>query len=830
ARTPVLLVASDYDGTLSPIVDNPADAEPLREAEVALNNLCALPQTHVAVISGRALEDLAKLTNLNNAVHLVGSHGSEFELGMFRRMSDDKRKLRELVAEELHALAGEHGAFRVEEKPASVAFHYRNVPDAVATEVVRRVMEGPAAQDGVNVKKGKMVVELGVVDTHKGTALQALRHRVGATAAIFLGDDVTDEDVFVRLTGPDVGVKVGDGESAAEFRVESPAEVAELLARICEERIRWLHGAGATPIEEHALLSDQRTSAMVTPTGRITWLCVPRVDSPALFSELLGGPPDGHFTVRAKDADKPALQRYRSQSMVLETVWPDGMTVTDFLDCSAGRVDQRAGRCDLIRIIKGTGTAIIEFAPRLDFGRTPTRLRRKDGGLEVEDTLDPIVLRSPGVEWEIHTEGVHEIATAEVRLGADPLELELRYGTGSLREGAKRPSERMSLTNRYWQSWTSGLTLPQKAEELVQRSALVLKALCYGPSGAIAAAATTSLPETIGGVRNWDYRFCWLRDAAMSASSLVKLGSQTEAMAYLDWVLDVLETCSAPGRLQPLYSVTGTEHHVEAEIPELGGYRGSRPVRIGNAASRQIQLDVFGPIVDLVAQLGEREAPLSTHHWRLVEAMVEAVSSRWMEPDHGIWEIRKPRRHHVHSKVMCWMTVDRAIRVAKAILDRERDDWVQLRDEIASDVLENGWKENVGSFTAAYDGDDLDAAALCVGLSGLLEPTDDRFVRTVEAIETHLRKGPTVYRYIADDGLPGKEGGFHLCAAWLIHAYWLVGRKEDARRMFDDMIALVGTTGLLSEQYEPDLELALGNHPQAYSHIGLIENAVLMDE
>jgi GH15 family glucan-1,4-alpha-glucosidase len=358
-----------------------------------------------------------------------------------------------------------------------------------------------------------------------------------------------------------------------------------------------------------------------------------------------------------------------------------------------------------------------------------------------------------------------------------------------------------------------------------------LRALTHAPTGAIVAAATTSLPEHLGGIRNWDYRYCWLRDGALSAASLVRLGSQDEALAFLDWVLHIIEN-RADGdgdeRLQPLYNVAGRHLGPEAEITELPGYAGSRPVRVGNAAERQVQLDVFGPIVELVQLLLQRDAPLSGRYWELVQAMVRAVAERWDRPDHGIWEIRKPPRHHVHSKVMCWVTVDRAIEVADEFTNRPQPEWAELRDRIAADVLEHGFKSQVNAFTAAYDGTDADAASLAVGLRGLLTPDDPRFLGTVDLVERMLRDGPTVYRYLEDDGLPGHEGGFTLMTSWLIDSYALVGRLRDARELFDEVVAIAGPTGLLAEQYDPANKRSLGNHPQAYSHLGLIDNALTL--
>lgn len=829
ATLPVLLVASDYDGTIAPIVEDPTQARPHRESVVALRALASLPQTHVAVISGRALGDLAKLTGMPDDVHLVGSHGSEFDLDFATSLTSDEAELKQRVRDELLSVAEGSKGFQLEVKPASVAFHYRNADDSAANSAVNEILSGAASWEGVYTKQGKKVVELGVVKTDKGTALSRIRNLVGASAVLFLGDDVTDEDAFKTLHGPDVGVKIGEGESLAAFRVGGPIDVARVLARISELRSAWLAGGKAVPIERHAVISDQRTIALVTPTARISWLCTPRIDSPAIFADLLGGPAAGHFTIAAADGSEPVDQRYEYNSLVLKTRWKH-FTVTDFLDCSAGRPGQRAGRCDLVRVIEGRGKVRIEFAPRLDFGRVPTYMTPRDGGLVVEDTLDPIVLRSPGVEWRIESEGTHQSAHAEIELKGGQLALELRYGTGSVRELSNPVTDRMRLTKSYWSSWAERLTLPRVAPEFVGRGALVLKALCYGPSGAISAAGTTSLPEHIGGVRNWDYRYCWLRDAAMAATTLVKLGSTHEAMEYLDWLLGIIDRSESPERLSPLYGVAGEVLGAEAEVGELAGYCGSRPVRVGNSASRQIQLDVFGPNVELIALLSERDAPLSSDHWRLVEAMVGAVEKRWDEPDHGIWEIRMPRRHHVHSKIMCWLTVDRAIRIANRFLDRDRKDWRDLRDRIAADVLEKGYKSNVRAFTAAYDGEDYDASALMVGLSGLLTPDDERFRSTIAAVESKLVEGPTVYRYRSDDGLPGVEGGFFLCASWLIDAYVLTGERQKAEELFEAMIELVGPTWSLSEQYDPPTGRSLGNVPQAYSYIGLIQNAIRLSQ
>jgi pentatricopeptide repeat protein len=381
-----------------------------------------------------------------------------------------------------------------------------------------------------------------------------------------------------------------------------------------------------------------------------------------------------------------------------------------------------------------------------------------------------------------------------------------------------------------WRDWATSLKLPTVARDHVLRSALTLRGLVHSPSGSILAAATSSLPEEVGGVRNWDYRYCWLRDAAMTARALVDLGSLTEAEAYLGWVDRCIDrTGGHPERLHPLYTVDGWDLGPEAVIDTLPGYAGSRPVRIGNAANRQLQLDVFGPIADLIVAVSTTRGWVRDEEWRVIEAMVAAVERRWHEPDHGLWEARLPPRHHVYSKVMCWLTVDRALQLLRVHGGGERRDWADLRDRIGANVLDHGWDEEAGAYTVAYGHPEMDASSLWIGLSGLLADDDPRFLSTVLAIEAELRSGPIVYRYKWDDGLPGREGGFHVCSAWMIEAYLRTGRRADAEELFDQMLDCAGPTGLLPEQYDPEAERGLGNHPQAYSHLGLIRCAMLLD-
>ena len=407
--------------------------------------------------------------------------------------------------------------------------------------------------------------------------------------------------------------------------------------------------------------------------------------------------------------------------------------------------------------------------------------------------------------------------------------LELRFDSQNVSPHPDSIEDRQARAEQPSLDWVAGLELPDIARKDVVRSALTLRGLCHGPTGSILAAATMSLPEELGGVRNWDYRYCWLRDAAMSARVLVDLGALDEAEAFLHWVDGcIARTGGHPERLHPLYTVEGLELGPEAVIETLPGYAGSRPVRIGNAANRQIQLDVFGPIADLVAAVSAARGSVQDEHWRVIEAMVQAVSRRWHEPDHGIWEARLPPRHHVYSKVMCWLTVDRALEVQELRGEPARPDWVELRECIRANVLEHGWNEAAGAYSVAYGDEEIDASSLWIGLSGLLADDDPRFLATVLKIEAELRSGAVVYRYRWDDGLPGTEGGFHICTAWLIEAYLRTGRRGDAEELFQQMLETAGPTGLLPEQYDPFAERGLGNHPQAYSHLGLIRCAAVL--
>ncbi|HEY1489168.1 MAG TPA: trehalase-like domain-containing protein, partial [Micromonosporaceae bacterium] len=519
---------------------------------------------------------------------------------------------------------------RLERKPASIAVHVRTATPDVADEVIDAIKSGPASWPDIYVTHGKQVIELSVLAGNKGTAVDALRMQSSASAVLFLGDDVTDENAFAELHGPDLGIKIGAGETAAAYRVEDPTEAVRALGLMLEARRKWLYGERSVPIERHSMLSNGRTIALVAPDSTITWLCHPSPDSSAVFADLLGGPAAGHFTIAPADRDGlPLGQRYRSGTMTVETRW-SGLTVTDWLDGVADEMPmampgEADGRTSLIRVLSGTGRARIEFAPRPEFGQVSVALQPLGDGVLVLGPNEPIALHSPGVDWSIHDEGGHETARAIVDLEAlgGRCVLELRFGTQSLEPPIVPADERQQRAEAAWRDWSASLTLPSVAPEAVLRSALTLRGLCHAPNGSILAAATTSLPEEIGGVRNWDYRYCWLRDAAMSARALVDLGSLDEATAFLRWVDRCIDgTGGHPERLHPLYTVAGADLGPEAVIETLPGFAGSRPVRVGNAANRQVQLDVFGPIADLLAAVADRRGHVLPTEWRVIEAMV----------------------------------------------------------------------------------------------------------------------------------------------------------------------------------------------------------------
>jgi len=817
-------VACDFDGTLAPIVDDPATAVPHRAALAALLLLADLPRTVVVVISGRSRDDLEDRIGEHGAVGLVGSHGAEGpNTGLVLTPAEHEQL--EMLCEQLEELAARFPGAFVEVKPLSVAFHVRRVGVDDEEAALGLALERAAALPEVFVKLGKKVAEFLLVETDKGTAIELARRASGATTCVFLGDDVTDEAGFAALGECDVGVKVGAEATLAEHSVDHVDDVAAILAELASLRTGVIGEAPFELIERHSLLSDLEALALVQSDGRITWMGAPSADSPALFSQLLGTEAHGYFDISPIGAVGTPVQSYEPETMILVTRWP-GLSVTDCLTLS----DLPTPGSVLLRRVEGTDPAHVRFVPRPDYARATAEVTCGGETATLSTDVADLRLSVRGGSFEVEDGpgGLMVVATLDPSSG--PIDVVLEMAPAG--ELAPTPSDlgaELETTRAWWRAWSAKLELPSVATESVRRSALILKSLCHRSTGTIMAAATTSLPEDIRGTRNWDYRMCWPRDGSMAATALVRLGMVEEAEQFIAWMSLRVSELGGPEEMRPVYPLRGDRGIPEEEIPSLPGYRGSAPVRIGNGADEQVQMDVFGPIVALIDAMVERDCELTEEIWWLVSQMVEAVSRRWDQPDHGIWEERRPIRHHVHSKVMCWETVDRAISLAKRSGRPLGDGWLDLREKIRDDVLAQGWDPDVGAFTMAYGEGDLDAAVLHLGISGLLDPHDERFVSTVEKIESALRVGPTVYRYAIDDGFRESEGGFFICAAWLAQSYWRIGRIEEGTKLFEDYLALEGPTGLIAEQYDPYLRVALGNVPQAYSHIGLIDLALTVE-
>lgn len=822
ARVPGLLVACNYGGTLCAAEGISTETLPLGSAAIALRALAALPNTHAAVISGRSLRDLAAVSRLPAEVHLVGSHGAESDMGYAHGLSLATESVLQIVTSELTTAVAFQPGIWLERKPVAVSVHTLSATAEVAATVTETAREIASSYGLFFVIDGS-VLDLSVVEPAKAEALEGLRTRLGVSAALYAGDAYSDELAMATLRGPDMGLRVGAGESSAAHRLRDPESFARVLAILFELRRAWLFGEDAVGLERHSMIGNGSSTALVTPDAKICWMSHPLPDSGSLFAHILGGDAAGHFSVEPVKESQVLGQRYVDSTMIVETRWAD-VTVTDYLEPAP------EGITSLVRVLSGTGAARIVFAPRPDYANAPFSMESRGAELHVMGTSDPIILTGPGVAFTITTDGRHATATALVNLQDGPVVLNMRCGdTEPETADPANEAERRAAVVRHSREWVQGLEVPDVKPSLVRRSALVLRALVHEPTGAVLAAPTTSLPEGIGGTRNWDYRYCWLRDGSMTVDALVDLGSAREAEGFLSWLGRILESAPGPEWLHPLYSVTGAPLSTEAIIESLPGYAGSRPVRIGNAADHQVQLDVFGPVAGLIHNLSTAKGYVSDAHWDLLVQMASAVLTRWHEPDHGIWEARRAPRHHVYTKVMCWVTLDRALQTAAALGRVPDPEWEVTAATIRDEVLREGWDEAASSYTVAYDSPDLDAAVLHIGLSGLLEPTDPRFLDTVTAVERELRVGPTVFRYRYDDGLPGLEGGFHICTTWLIEAYVMVGRIEEAWDLFDQLVNLFGPTGLLPEEYDPSTETHLGNHPQAYSHLGFIRCARLLD-
>ncbi len=583
-------------------------------------------------------------------------------------------------------------------------------------------------------------------------------------------------------------------------------------------------------IEDYGLIGDLQSAALVSRHGCIDWLCLPRFDSGALFAALLGTAAHGHWTIRPAAGVRAASRRYRGETLVLETdLETDGGAVrlVDFMP-------PRETRPDVVRIVQGLHGRVevdLELVLRFDYGSVVPWVRNLDGTLVAVAGPDAVSVRTPVelVGRDLRTYARFTVAEGE----RVPFTLTWFPSHEPLPE-ALDAEDALRTTIDFWEEWAASCAYEGRWTGAVRRSLLTLKALTYAPTGGIVAAPTTSLPEALGGVRNWDYRFCWLRDATLTLLALLRAGYVDEARAWRDWLLRAI--AGSPEDVQTLYGVAGERRLTELELDWLPGYEGSRPVRIGNAASRQLQLDVYGEVVEALTQARRRGLEALDDAWALTRTLLDWLESGWREPDEGIWEVRGPRRHFTHSKVMAWVAFDRAAKtVARFGREGPVERWRALRHEIRQEVLRSGYDAELGTFVQAYGTKRLDASLLLLPLVGFLPATDERVVRTVAAIERELTRDGFVERYRADeenvqvDGLPPGEGVFLPCSFWLVAVLAQQGRHEDAVALYERLLGLGNDLGLLSEEYDPERGRLVGNFPQAFTHLALVETAFTLE-
>jgi GH15 family glucan-1,4-alpha-glucosidase len=580
-------------------------------------------------------------------------------------------------------------------------------------------------------------------------------------------------------------------------------------------------------IEDYALIGDCETAALVGRDGSIDWLCWPRFDSDACFAALLGTPENGRFRIAPKSDAVRVTRRYRNDTLILETTFEtrDGaVTIIDFMPVRAGPAEA----CDLVRMVRGDRgkvTMCVELTLRFGYGTSiPWVVRLDRNTLRAIAGPDMIVLRAP---VDLHGEGFKTVGEFDVSAGEN-IPFRLVYSLSHLMAPpALDPHEALIATEHFWQEWIGLGRGAARFSGPIRRSLITLKALTYMPTGGIVAAPTTSLPELIGGERNWDYRFCWLRDSTLTLLALMNAGFYEEARAWRDWLLRAV--AGSPDQIQIMYGIAGERRLNEWELPWLPGYRNSRPVRVGNHACNQLQLDVYGELFDSLHQAREGKLSQPETGWNLQLALLAHLERIWREPDEGIWEVRSHRLHFTHSKVMAWVAFDRAVKgVERHGLAGPVERWRELCDEIRTDVLRNGFDAELNSFVRSYGTRELDASLLLLAEVGFLHADDERFAGTVREIEKRLVRHGLVYRYdtlASEDGLPPGEGAFLACSFWLADAYVLMGRRSDAEALFARLASLCNDVGLLSEQYDPVSRSQLGNFPQAFSHVALVNTA-----
>ncbi|MCL6669645.1 glycoside hydrolase family 15 protein [Streptomyces panaciradicis] len=584
-------------------------------------------------------------------------------------------------------------------------------------------------------------------------------------------------------------------------------------------------------IEDYALIGDEQTAALVGRDGSVDWLCLPRFDSGACFARLLGDEENGHWRIAPRDVDGPCTRRaYRPDTLVLDTEWETAegaIRVTDLMP-------QRDRAPDLVRVVEGlSGRVTVRSTLRLrfDYGSIVPWMRKSDGHRVAVAGPDSVWLRS---EPSVRTWGEDLTTYSEftVEEGEKVAFVLTWHPSHQQRPPLVDPHKAVHASVKDWRKWVRRCRYDGPYRDAVVRSLITLKALTYRPTGGIVAAATTSLPEEPGGVRNWDYRYCWLRDSTLTLNAGLAAGYRKEAEAWRNWLLRAV--AGDPADLQIMYGLAGERRLPETELPWLSGFDGSAPVRIGNEAVNQLQLDVYGEVMDSLALARRSGLPPRPHMWSIQRALMDWLCDEWRQPDEGLWEVRGGRRHFVHSKIMVWVAADRAVRTLEEEPDLggDLDRWRALREEVHQEVCEKGYDAERNTFTQSYGSRELDAALLLIPRLGFLPPDDPRVTGTIEAIRGELGHHGLLRRYSTDgttvDGLPGDEGTFLVCSFWLADALHMTGRSEEARELFERLVGLCNDVGLLSEEYDPVSGRQLGNFPQAFSHVGLVNTALAL--
>lgn len=580
----------------------------------------------------------------------------------------------------------------------------------------------------------------------------------------------------------------------------------------------------ARPIEDYALIGDCETVALVARDGSIDWLCLPRFDSNACLAALLGTPDNGRWRLCPTSEVVRCRRRYLEDTLVLETEFQTKTGIVAIIDF----MPPRAETTELIRIVEGRAGTVemhFELVIRFDYGSVTPWVHRVADGISAIAGPDALLLTTP---ITLHGENMKTVADFTISEGQQ-IPFKLAYYRSHLSPPrASDPFQSYKQTCEWWKEWSSRCTYRGSYRNCVIRSLITLKSMTYAPSGGIVAAATTSLPEQLGGVRNWDYRYCWLRDATLTLLSFMNSGYSEEARDWREWLLRAV--AGDPAELQIMYGICGERRLDEYEVSWLKGYENSAPVRVGNAASKQFQLDVYGEVADALHQACRTGSSFSDADWRLARALVRFVEEVWDTPDEGIWEVRGPRQHFTHSKVMAWVAIDRAIKSAERFhLDAPLERWRQLRAEIHARVCEQGFNSKLNSFVQSYKSDVLDASSLMIPIVGFLPPEDPRVQGTVAAIERRLCADGFVRRYHTHetaDGLPPGEGAFLACSFWLADNYSFQGQSQKAAELFDRLTGLANDVGLLSEQFDPVTRRLVGNFPQAFTHLSLVNTAL----